>query len=202
MGISTLNLQWMWPLLPVRKHGLTMLELGNQHLRTPEAPFADFPRQFLGRPSAKLFFSGIYGFDHVSIDKNGRDGALRFDLSASINLGRRFDVVTDFGTSEHVGPDLRGLWQCLENMHRHTYVGGLLFHANPAPGSWPGHGLWYRRRDFYDRLAPLAGCTVLDVRSSWVEGDRKGEETLCCLRKTAPFFPTFEEFERLGVEVE
>lgn len=73
-----------------------MLELGNQYLVTPVKPYEDFPEECLMGPEpviAKNYFQKI-GYN--------QDGALVYDLSELFWLGRQFDLVTDFGTSEHV----------------------------------------------------------------------------------------------------
>ena len=72
-----------------------ILELGNQ---------TQYFGPGYGR-AAKLWFQENK-YEHVSIDLNGQDGALVFDLCTPLSpemlaLGQ-FDAVTDFGTSEHV----------------------------------------------------------------------------------------------------
>lgn len=178
MGITKRNLDWMTGLLPGGP--LRMLELGNQLIHDGVYP----PR------SAKPYFTAL-GFDHTSVDLNGLDGALPYDLCAPFLFDRGFDVATDFGTSEHVS----NLWQCLENLHSNVNPGGLLFHSNPEPGSWPEHGFWYRTRDFYEAFAKLAGYEIVDLhRHAAVGNTTDGWETTCCMRRGTKAFPTKEAF--------
>lgn len=198
MGIFNENL------IGLRQHApppRSMLELGNQYLCTGSKPYPDFPEHLIGmdpnRPVvAKPYFESL-GYDHVSIDLNGMDGALIHDLSKPFDLGRQFDVVTDFGTSEHVSC----LWACLENMHRHAKIGGLLFYANPTPGSWPGHGAWYRSADFYRAFAPAVGYDLVELFVMAAAGNtHNGWLTCATVRKTRPEFMDTFDFYRLPID--
>ncbi len=205
MGILSENLTW---LLSHAKVPGTMLELGNQFLYIQEKPFPWYKDKFLNPTmaapvAAKPFFQD-YGFEHVSIDINGNDGALALDLSKPFSLAdagcplHTFDYITDFGTSEHVS----SLWQCLENLHRHARVGTTLFHVNPLTGNWPGHGFWYRDEEFYQAYAKLTGYELLEMKRTFACGNSTdGWNIWARLRKgqDAPF-PTAEQFAALPVK--
>jgi hypothetical protein len=121
----------------------SMLELGNKR-GTEHEPY-------------KPFFEAR-GIRHVSVDWNGQDGALPLDLCAPLALGT-FDVVTNFGTSEHVA-DQRACWQNV------VYAADLVIASvTPHPGDWPGHGFFYPAPGFYESLARDNGFDVqlLDV---------------------------------------
>src|ERR1041384_5416258 len=62
---------------------------------------------------AGLVYKSVFeamGIRHVSVDWNGKDGALPLDLRQPLNLGR-FDMVTNFGTSEHVEDNQKAVWR-------------------------------------------------------------------------------------------
>lgn len=140
--------------------GCRMMELGNQCLMlSKEASF-----WATGTP-AKQFFAAE-GVTHVSVDINGKDGAVAVDLAQRINRTDwhcAFDVVTDFGTSEHVGKDLVSLWLCRENMHSWCRPGGLLVYVNPMVGSWANHGHHYFTVEHYVKLAEACRYRILEV---------------------------------------
>lgn len=141
--------------------GCKMLELGNQHvmMTKEEARFAR------GVP-AKPFFAEQGVALHVSVDINGQDGALPMDLSMRINKPEwrnLFDIVTDFGTSEHVGNTIQDLHQCRENCHTNVRVGGIMIFVNPMTGCWPGHGHHYFTCQHYALLAEKCGYRVLEI---------------------------------------
>ena len=46
-----------------------------------------------------------------------------------------FDVVTDFGTTEHVDGNY---YQARKNIHDACKVGGIMIHENPMTGHWIG----------------------------------------------------------------
>lgn len=110
------------------------------------------------------------GFRHISVDTNGLDGAIALDLAQPLNLGT-FDMVSNIGTSEHVG---YGQEQCWRNICEAMHVGSVLVSTTPAPGNWAWHGWWYPSEQFYRDLASLNGLRLdaLDLvhdapRSMW-----------------------------------
>jgi len=119
--------------------GSSMLELGNK-INTPF--------------TYKKYFESL-GFRHVSIDTNGKDGALPLDLTKPLELGT-FDMVTNIGTSEHV----REQEPCWRNILEAMHVGSVLLCTTPQPGQWQWHGEHYPDDVFYRELAELNGLTV------------------------------------------
>ena len=116
----------------------TMLELGNK--KNQSGLYKDY-------------FVAM-GFSHTSIDLNGLDGALKLDLQKPLDLGQQFDVVTNFGTSEHVDNQTA----CWRNIIEHC--GKFLVSTTPLPGDWKWHGRWYPRPDFYTKLAETNGFSL------------------------------------------
>lgn len=198
MGLVPLSLQM---LLTHARHigglsGNRMLELGDQqmycHHNVPEAS------------AAKSYFEQL-GVQHTSIDLNGELGALPLDLSQRIERPEwvnGFDVVTDFGTSEHVGKGLEKLYNCRENVHRFCRPGGIMIFMNPKTGNWPGHGYHYFTMAHYLRLAPLAQYEALEVSEHPTLGNSTdGWQIHAAFRKTADNpFPSFEEFKTACVD--
>ncbi len=117
--------------------GTTMLELGNK--RNATGTFKDY-------------FAGI-GIEHTSVDLNGKDGALPLDLQQPLNLGR-FDMVTNFGTTEHVAEQEPAWRNVIEA------AAAVIVSTTPLPGDWKKHGRWYPTEAFYRELARLNGFTV------------------------------------------
>ena len=117
--------------------GTTILELGNKKNR-------------LG--TYKDFFTAR-GYQHTSVDINGRDGSIKRDLRKPLDLGT-FDMVTNIGTSEHVAAQEPCWRNILEAMH----VGTVLVCVTPLPGSQ--HGIWHPTREFYPELARLNGLAI------------------------------------------
>src|SRR5208337_3924276 len=118
MGILSSNLSWLTNICPPPA---SMLELGSQDLFIDDKP----------KSIAKYYWQDL-GYEHVSIDLNGEYDSLKLDLRDPIDLGRQFDIITDFGTSEHVSD----LYACFKNVFNLLKVGGFTFHINPMPGHW------------------------------------------------------------------
>ena len=106
----------------------------------------------------KSYFESI-GFRHISVDWDGRFGALVRDLrQPQWQEFGTFDMVTNIGTSEHVDGQA-GFW---ENIHNLTKVGGLYVGQCPAPNSdsWWWHGNYYPTEGFYESFCDLNGWRI------------------------------------------
>lgn len=132
--------------------GRSMLELGNKNGTGGKGD------------SYKRHFTAA-GMAHTSVDWNGQDGALALDLRQPLGLGV-FDMVTNIGTSEHVDDQLP-VWRNMIEA-----AGKVLVCITPAPGDWPGHGLFYPFPLFYHRLADLNGFYLEKIYVRGEEGRR------------------------------
>lgn len=123
-----------------------MLELGNQRMGIWDRP--DYYRPY----KDILIEKGIK--EHISIDLNGENGALKLDLGKEITQWKNyFDVVTNFGTGEHVNNQ----YMVYKNIHEVCRVGGAMLHFVPPVGDWPRHCPYRYRKDFFQILAQLNG---------------------------------------------
>jgi len=112
--------------LPLQK-GFSVCELGDQGM--------------CGGPTktalAKDWYLGMGCGRYVSIDGNGR-GTMTADLNRPLKfVAERFDLVTDFGTGEHIF-DQAQVWR---TMHDLTKPGGFIAFDRPAQG--------YQKHCFY-----------------------------------------------------
>lgn len=140
---------------------LHMLELGNQQILEEEEDVSE--------RTGKEYYSSR-GVHHMSIDLNGRDGALSFDLSKEIHndFHSKFDVVTNAGTSEHIEPK-SAQYQCFKNIHDCLKKGGIAIHIVPdveeliQVGAWENHCKNYYSRQFVKMLAETNGYYVISI---------------------------------------
>jgi hypothetical protein len=168
--------------------GKKMLELGNQHIAQA--------RGLIREKTGKAYYANL-GVEHISIDMNGKDGAIVLNLSKTIDRPEwmgYFDIITNAGTTEHVEP-YESQYECFKNLHTWLKVGGIVIHINPAieelesKGSWKNHCNNYYSRKFFEMLAQenryeiIASTVINDLRS-------------VCLRKRqeGPFMPDREKF--------
>lgn len=92
---------------------------------------------------AKVFYQSIGCRRYEAIDANGR-GTITGDLNRPFRIGGplqfdlpRFDLVTDFGTGEHIF-DQAQVWRTVHDL---TRVGGLIAFDRPGQG-YRGHGFY------------------------------------------------------------
>jgi SAM-dependent methyltransferase len=89
------------------------------------------------------------GIEHVSVDLNGRDGALKRDVCGDLSDLGQFDVVTNFGSSEHV----KNQEACFRSFHNVCRTGGEMLHLVPMVGYWPGHCEHRYTKEFFEKLS-------------------------------------------------
>ena len=167
--------------------GMKMCELGDQTMR------------WSGHISGKGYFTSKGVSQHVSIDLNGRHGALRLDLSKPIDKWNNyFDMVTNFGTIEHVE---NGIYEAFQNIHNFCKVGGVFIHMGPLIGFWPGHSPYHYHEDFFKKLMAVAKyrCIMEEVRMI-VELGNENKGCVCAVmvkEDDSPFISK-EDFLKIG----
>ncbi|MFH1868897.1 MAG: hypothetical protein ABH843_08000 [Candidatus Omnitrophota bacterium] len=166
--------------------GKHMLELGNQYIIEDSIP----------EKIGKKYFNNR-GVNHVSVDLNGLDDALKLDLSKPEQFliwHSYFDIVTNSGTSEHVEPK-SGQYNCFLIIHNCLKVGGVAIHLIPDANElkdkmcWKGHCNNYYSCDFVRMLAKNNNYKLISLKIM--------DGLVCfCLQKTedAPFMENRREF--------
>lgn len=173
----------------------SVIELGAQNLYLDGAASA---------PYADKYYKGV-GIKYACVDLNGENGALKLDLSKEQGNCAPYDLVTDFGTSEHVGNngqhDIEAFYNCWLNKHNWCMDGGIIISENPKTGNWPGHGFNYVTKDFYVKLAEANGYKILELGEHPAMGNfTDGWNVYCALKKGSGKFMSLEEFKNLGVK--
>jgi hypothetical protein len=163
--------------------GLDMCELGNQIW-------------FDGESAKKIFIT--LGVNHVSLDWNGLDGAVPVDLRvpADRSLWGKFDVVTDFGCSEHV----ENPYEVNRNIHRFARVGGLIIRTVPFTGTWPGHCPFRYKIHSFEKLSKACSYE-LQINEKRPCGGGWPDSLLYCamIKKLDHDFIGIEEFNALDI---
>ena len=168
-----------------------VLELGAQNL---------YASEFEGSPYADLYYKKKQ-CEYTCLDLNEENNALNLDLATKLSLDK-YNVVTDFGTSEHVGingkHDAKAFYNCWLNKHNACEVGGLIISENPKTGNWPGHGFNYVTENFYRKLAEYNGYEILEIgEHPAMNNIENGWNIYCVLRKTQDKFMTLTNFKKL-----
>ena len=137
--------------------GTTVLELGN-----------------------KKNVTGLYrnwyiaqGLNYECVDWNGEDGAYNYDMripdgwrqiAMDLNDGERFQLVTNFGFTEHVGETYEEQIECWRNVHDLVAVDGVLAICMPLMPWWKGHGRWMPKEEWYRDFAELNDYSIEMMR--------------------------------------
>lgn len=107
----------------------------------------------------QIFFKVFLGCEsYTSIDLNGPEGSLKYDLNNPVKLDRQYDAVFDFGTAEHVF----NVYQVFKTIHEVTRPGGLMMHALPFQG-WVDHGFYNFQPTFFLDLAATNGYQLIHL---------------------------------------
>lgn len=156
----------------------TVVELGSQQF------YHYHPGMNVGDYMDKYYTSK--GVSHYEcIDINGCNNALVLNLREQIDLHRQYDLVTDFGTSEHItstfnSNDLYNCWTTKYNLSNR-----FILSCNPSTGNWPGHGIYYYTPEFYDELSKLTNMTIRKLQYQYpMRNYDTGREVVCILEKT------------------
>lgn len=88
---------------------------------------------------------------HVSIDITGRNRSLIYDLNNEIiDINDVYDLVTNFGTTEHIEPNQ---YEPFKHIHNLCKIGGDMIHEVPVENNWVGHCKFYYNENFFETLA-------------------------------------------------
>jgi len=135
--------------LGIKYSGLRWCELGDQIYYGPP-PCA-----------AKKIYTKC-GVLHTSIDINGLNGSIALDLDQPIpsNFIDSFDVVTNYGTTEHINNQ----YEVFKSIHNMCKCSGVILHGVPLIFNWAKHCRYYYTKDFFAQLAKLCNYSVVDLR--------------------------------------
>ncbi len=186
MGITSFSVELLDKIIDLHKPK-NVCELGAQNLyNQPKLP----------APYAHEYYEGK-GIEYTCIDLSEENNCLVLDLSKPIpvNLHNKFDLVTNFGTGEHV----KDLYECYKNIHDLCKIGGVILCENPKTGNWHGHGFHYLEQSFYNNLASHANYEILKLGEHAAMGNiTDGWNIYCIYKKTENQFCNREEFEKLN----
>lgn len=131
--------------------GCGIIELGDQ--------FCDWNAEVQGRRTDEYFIP--LGYKILSIDWHGKNNALNFNLNDIIEENTfQADILTDFGTLEHVENLFHGLINC----HNFTKINGIMIHVNPDK-TYVNHGYRYFTERFWEELAAVFKYKIVSIYS-------------------------------------
>jgi SAM-dependent methyltransferase len=159
------------------KPGQSMLEFGPQDVDVPRAMVCAIASRILGESEAQRRVSAAYEGDgfrrthqadfysifgitkYDSLDPFDERSKYQYDLGAKVPIFKKFDVITNFGTAEHVFN--------INNVFKTAYdllpVGGVLLNVNPAHGDID-HGFYNLHPTLFRTLAAHSGFEIVDLQ--------------------------------------
>ena len=215
MGLTTHSLKLIQKAIEANPNIKSVCELGAQNL-------------YIGGNEKKPPFANLYyegkGIKYSCIDLSKDNGAMPLDLSEEQVFVTKYDLVTDFGTSEHVVQmheytttsfhdghissiypkgepkdiDL-GFYNCWKNKHNMLSVGGIMVNENPKSGNWPAHGYSYVTKEFFTEIAKTNGYKIIELSEDAAMGNTKDGWNICCVlqKEKDKKFMSYEVFKRL-----
>lgn len=130
----------------------------------------------------------LAGLEYLAFDIADGYKTEIFDLNrqeVSARDRERFDVVVNFGTTEHLLNQLNAF----KTIHDACKVGGVMIHNLPACG-WIDHGyITYTARFFFD----LASCNGYEIERLSFEGPLPGKNLYDSSRDFLPYFPSLQK---------
>lgn len=147
----------------------SVIELGSQDLHVPQDEVGLVFERLLKtqQPKGKIYtpealYRGMGFSRYACIDADGRYNALTFDLNKNIQIEKnyyeKYDLVTNFGTSEHCFNQ----HQVFENMHNLCANGGIMLHALPFQG-YLNHGFFNYQPCLFRDLAAANDYRMLGI---------------------------------------
>src|SRR5262249_18637443 len=165
MGVTQTVFSWSERIVEGRFGSLSMLrvcEFGDQF-------FVYMDDDGLNGTPCRRYYEEAGVELYIAFDISGRNSSLKVDLCKDHDFIAQFDIVTNYGTMEHVNEQ----YHAFKNMHDLCVSGGVMLHAFPVVGHWPHHGRYYYSLPFAYELARRAKYHVLSV----VQAPCYGHET-------------------------
>jgi hypothetical protein len=132
----------------------------------PDLPASMAGRQPGEEPHARSFYQAL-GYEYACVDIDGSPDAIALDLNydeAPAQYRGQYDLVTNFGTTEHVINQLNAF----KVIHDLTAVGGVMIHELPTQGLLD-HGFFNYNPKFFRFLGENNGYETLFLDYRWTE---------------------------------
>ena len=117
---------------------------------------------------AKLFYRAIFDYEeYKALDLQGTKQSINFDLNNEYKDVKRYDVVTNIGTSEHVFNQLA----VFKTIHNLVTTEGIIIHQLPGQGYYD-HGFYNYQPTFFFDLAQANNYLIVGF---WMYDNNKRE---------------------------
>ncbi len=178
---------------------ITLLNEALQHKR-PESVCELGAQNLYDAPYPNPMYADVWyrerKMEYRCIDLNKENNAIPIDLEKERCHLRTVDMVTDFGTSEHI----RNYYNVWKYKHDLCNEGGTIISENPKTGNWPNHGFNYLTKEFYTQLAKKMKYEIIKLGEHPAMGNvTDGWNVYCILKKTKDNdFMNEKDFDKLS----
>lgn len=102
------------------------------------------------------------GFEVVGVDLDGKEGCVSLDLCEPGVLKQfgKFDIITNYGTTEHCGDIVEEQVDVWRNLHDALKVGGWFVSTTPNIHRWRRHGIWLPGTNWFNGFSATNGYSV------------------------------------------
>jgi SAM-dependent methyltransferase len=192
MAIGPIHVEWLSRLARkgILGRSYSLLDLGPQDVQVPRSYMTEVARRHLEykkiqravdavfdgeapRPDGQDAFYSIFGStSYASVDLLDKRATYLFDLNNAVPDIGSFDVVTNFGTIEHVFD----IGQAFRSLHRLLKPGGVSLHCMPA-FAFIDHGFYNIHPIFFIELATANAYDIVDfsyIDNMFVRNSRHG----------------------------
>jgi hypothetical protein len=195
MGVTDFSTSLLSKIIDVYRPK-SVCELGDQILYTSGSNYGKY---------ADIYYSARGVDKYVCIDLNGGNGAMVVDMGKPFNVETQYDLVTDWGFSEHVGTDGHFDWEAIYNCWESKFdlckTGGVIVSENPKTQNWPGHSFQYYTEAFYHQLESASGLRMIDIGEVAAMGNMTdGWNIYCVMVKYSDAFPDLETFKTFSLK--
>jgi hypothetical protein len=142
-------------------------------------------QEYLVNNTVVGYFKNLFTYPLTSLDMNGENGSLRVDLAKDLPAMETYDLITNFGTTEHVSNQ----YVCWKNVHTLLDDGGLVISEIPEIGAWKGHCKYYVDKRFFESMS--ADFEIIEYKQNFYPIN--GNLCFCIMKKISKDFTTTEE---------
>lgn len=140
---------------------------------------------------SKEYFEAM-GYNHTSIDLNGKEGSLPLNLCEPVIVEETADLLIDCGTTQHV----ENQYQCFANAFNLTKVNGFIIHVLPRKDFWPNHSQYKYTIEFFIELCNKMKYKIIE------KGEPDDLVEICIQKTTDSILIRQEEFNTLPLHIE
>jgi hypothetical protein len=194
MGITAFDIELLDKVIE-KYNPKNVIEAGAQNL---------YNENITPAPYANVYYAKK-GIEYFCIDLSKENNCIEWDLSQKQDVDKKYQLVTNFGTWEHIGDNgkfgIEASYNFLHTMHKLLEIGFPIIHENPKTGHWEKHGFIFMTQEFYLEFVKVSGYEIIYIGEVGAMGNwETGMNVFCVLEKKSDKFPTLAQFKKLPLK--